>query len=211
MNGEGNHTGELAKQDVLDTLLRSHEAYFDVFKDYAYAGREFPGYAEFHSHSEQFVLVKRAKLWEVDAFEYIFFDMVDHLDDSWADEAYRYMTTEAVGKVVPEPNHMMSFVSMVAIADSVAEETRKKIRKMHFRKHFMLGFRGWVDLRMAVIDLSSMEVITNGMGKEMKSTLLSCLQAAQRSSLEVQGQLEPVSAGSNPAVTSQTKEEVELS
>ena len=177
--GKALATVALDKQDVLEVLLRSHEAYFDVTRDYAHAGRDFAGYAEFRSHSAQYVLVKRAKLWEADAFEYIFFDMVDQVDGAWVDEAYRFMTTEAISKVVPDQNHMMSFISLVAIADSVTEDARTKVRKARFRKNFKLGFRGWADLRMAVIDLASMDVVTNGMGKEMKPTLHSCLQAAQ--------------------------------
>ena len=121
------------------------------------------------------------------------------------------MTTEAIGKVVPDQNHMMSFVSLVAVVDSATDEALKKVRKARFRKNFKLGFRGWADLRMAVIDLSSMEVVTNGMGKEMKPTLLSCLQAVQRSSLEARRQHEPLSEGSGPAVGIRDEEEVELS
>ena len=167
------------KQDVLEVLLHSHEAYFDVARDVTHAGRDFAGYAEFRSHSAQYVLVKRAKLWEADAYEYIFFDVVDHVDAAWLDEAYRFMTTEAISKVVPDENHMMSFISYVAITDSATDDALAKVRKMRFRKNFKLGFRGWADLRMAVIDLASMDVVTNGMGKEMKPTLHSCLQAAR--------------------------------
>lgn len=167
----------------MDLLLHAHEAYFDVSRDYEYAGRQFPGYAEFHSYSEQYVLVKRAKLWEANAFEYIFFDEVDHLDSAWADEAFTYMTTEAINKVTLVENHMMSYISLVAIADTADEDALKKIKKMRFRKNFSFGFKGWADLRMAVIDLSSLNVVTNGMGKEMKPTLLSCLQAAEKRSL----------------------------
>ena len=177
--GKALATTVLDKQDVLEVLLRAHEAYFDVQRDVVHAGRAFAGYAEFRSHSAQYVLVKRAKLWEADAYEYIFFDVVDHIDSAWVDEAYRFMTTEALSKVVPDQNHMMSFVSLVAVADTVSEEARAKIRKMRFRKNFKLGFRGWADLRMALIDLTSMDVVTNGMGKEMKPTLHSCLQAAR--------------------------------
>ena len=203
-------TSAPSKEDVLNGLLRSHEAYFDVSRDYAYAGRSFAGYAEFRSHSEQFVLVKRAKLWEADAFEYIFFDVVDTVDSAWADEAFRFMTTEAIGKVDPRENHMMSFVSLVAIADSVTDDARARIRKARFRKNFKLGFRGWVDLRMAAIDLSAMDVATNGMGKEMKPTLLSCLQAAQ--ACKHDGNTAPLTdTTAMPLNTERKKEEVELS
>ena len=64
---------------------------------------------------------------------------------------------------------------------------------------------------MAVIDLSSMEVVTNGMGKEMKPALLSCLQAVQRSSLEARRQQELFPEGSGPAVEIRYEEEGELS
>ena len=53
------------KQLVLKRILAAHEAFFDVHRDYEFAGRSFPGFAEFHSFGEQYVLVKRAKLWEV--------------------------------------------------------------------------------------------------------------------------------------------------
>ncbi len=176
--GKALHAKAPNKLDVLDGLLCSHETYFDVSRGYEFAGRSFAGYAEFRSHSEQFVLVKRAKLWEADAFEYIFFDVVDHADVAYVDEAIHFMTTEALAKVVPDENHMTSFISLVVIADSADSEAIARIKKARFRKNFKLGLRGWADLRVALTDLSSMEVVTNSMGKEMKSTLLSCLKTA---------------------------------
>lgn len=178
--------GNFAKQDVLVALLRSHEAYFDVSRDYEYAGRQFVGYAEFRSQNERPAPTKHANLWEADAFEYIFFDATDHLNDSWIDEAYRFMTTEATNKVVPDENHTTSCVSLIAVVDSADEKSLAKIQKMRFRKNYNLGFRGWVDLRMAVVDLSSMEVTTNGMGKEIKPTLRACIRTMQRASEKAQ-------------------------
>ena len=76
---------------VLERLLASHETWFDVYRDYEFGGRVFPGYAEFHSHGEQYVLVKRAKLWEVDAFEYLFFALADDLDQAGLDDLVAFM------------------------------------------------------------------------------------------------------------------------
>ena len=45
------------KQLVLKRILAAHEAFFDVHRDYEFAGRLFPGFAEFHSFGEQYVLV----------------------------------------------------------------------------------------------------------------------------------------------------------
>ena len=42
--------GQDRRQLVLERLLASHETWFDVYRDYEFGGRTFPGYAEFHSH-----------------------------------------------------------------------------------------------------------------------------------------------------------------
>lgn len=163
---------------MLERLLVSHETWFDVYRDYEFGGRTFPGFAEFHSHGEQYVLVKRAKLWEVDAFEYLFFESVEHLDEPLLAELVEYMTTVAIEKVHPDPNHMTSYLSLVVIADGISDGLEKVVRKTKFRKNFALGIRGWADLRLAVVDLSTQSVTTNSQGKELRSTLEANLHPA---------------------------------
>lgn len=163
--------GKTERELVLARLLASHETWFDVHRDYAFGGRVFPGYAEFRSHGEQYVLVKRAKLWEVDAFEYLFFESAEHLDAGTLAGLVKFITTKGMEKVHPEPNHMTSYLSLVVVADAIDDEAKKLARKAKFRKNFALGIRGWADLRLAVIDLSDRSVTTNSQGKEMKATL----------------------------------------
>lgn len=163
-------------QDLLESLFKAHEVYYDVTRDYEFAGRRFPGYAEFHTHGEKFVLSKKAKLWEVDAHEFLFFDYVASLSRAYLDEAASFIIREAMAKVKPEPDHMTSYLSLVIVADSVDEDVPKRVRSLRFRKNFRLGLRGWADLRLAVIDLSYDNVYTNGQGKEIKGTLLANLK-----------------------------------
>ena len=156
---------------VLERLLEAHGTWYDVYRDHEFGGRVFPGYAEFHSHGEQYVLVKRAKLWEVDAFEYLFFVLADHLDNAQLDDLVGFITTTGLQKVHPDPNHMTSYLSLVIIADAVDGEAKKRARKTRFRKNFALGIRGWADLRLAVLDLSDGSVTVNSQGKDMEATL----------------------------------------
>ena len=65
--------GLAGRGEVIERLLAAHEAWFDVDRDHRFAGRTFPGYAEFHSCASQYVLVKRAKLWEAASHEHLFF------------------------------------------------------------------------------------------------------------------------------------------
>ena len=159
------------KQLVLKRILAAHEQWFDVRRGYEYAGRTFPGYAEFHSYGEKYVLVKSAKLWEVDTHEYLFFVLADALDETQVRDLVSFMEHDGLKKVVPKPNHMSSAISLVIVADSCTQEAAKAVRKTRFRKNFALGIRGWADLRVAVADLSANRVITNAAGKQLKTTL----------------------------------------
>lgn len=170
------NSGETCKQPdeahrVLDRLLEAHEVWFDVTRNYEYGGQSFEGYAEFHSHGEQYVLVKRAKLWEVDAAEYIFFTQADVLDDALLNSLLGFMKTQAVNKVDPAPNHMKSYISLVIIAEHMEPGVGKRVKKAAFHKTYRFGLRGWAELRLCAIDLEARNVLTNAEGKAMKQAL----------------------------------------
>lgn len=156
---------------MLERLLHAHEAWYDVERDHEFCGRTFLGYAEFHTHGEQYVLVKRAKLWEVDSHDYLFFDLEDRLTLPVLQELIEFMEQRGVEKVDAQPNHMQSLLSLVVIADEVDDDAARLVRKTRFRKNFKLGIRGWADLRLAALDLSAQAVFTNGAGKEMREAL----------------------------------------
>lgn len=159
------------RDEVLTRLLAAHETWFDVSRDYSFGGRVFPGYAEFHSTAEKYVLTKKAKLWGVNAHEYLFFEVTQRLTADAFAELVEFMTTRALDKVETNPEHMTSYLSLVVIADAVDAEAARLVKRTRFRKNFKLGFEGWVDLRVAVIDLSASSIMTNAMGKELKTSL----------------------------------------
>ncbi len=167
-----------AKQLVLKRILAAHEAFFDVHRDYEFAGKSFPGFAEFHSFGEQYVLVKRAKLWEANSHEYLFFVYAETFDEAQLDEWVRFMKTRGLEKVTSEPNHMSSGLALVVIADDCTEGVKRAVRRVRFRKNFALGFRGWADLRVAIADLSTHCVYANAAGKQVASTVEANLRLA---------------------------------
>ena len=156
---------------VLERLLAAHEAWFDVSRDTEYAGRRFEGYAEFHSYGEKYVLSKKRKLWEVEAHEYLFFTLVERMDEECFQELFEFMKTEAVNKACPGPNHMTSYISLVIIAKEVDDTAGRSLRKAAYHKTFKLGFHGYAEFRLCVVDLVGQRVLTNAMGKSMKRVL----------------------------------------
>ena len=159
---------------VLERLLAAHGAWFDVSRDVSVAGRAFRALAQFHSFGEQYVLVKRVKLWEAEEHEYMLFDVRDHIDAEAARSYVEFMKNEALELVKPEPNHMSSFRTLVVIANSASDEACALFRKTSHRKNFMWGIRGWSDVRLALIDLSKPQdsrVVCNGAAKRIRKSL----------------------------------------
>lgn len=159
---------------VLERLLAAHGAWFDVSRDVSVAGRAFRALAQFHSFGEQYVLVKRVKLWEAEEHEYMLFDVRDHIDAEAARSYVEFMKNEALELVKPEPNHMSSFRTLVVIANSASDKACTLFRKTSHRKNFMWGIRGWSDVRLALIDLSKPQgsrVVCNGAAKRIRKSL----------------------------------------
>lgn len=163
--------GQTEREGVVERLLAAHEAWFDVERDHVFAGRTFPGYAEFHSAASQYVLVKRVKLWEAKSDEYLFFWPTEHLTTAALQDLVAFMTTEGLAKVQLGPNHMSSYLSLVIVADSTEEGIERLVKTARFRKNFALGLKGWADLRLAVVDLAAGRIYANTQGKPLVETL----------------------------------------
>ncbi len=161
-------------QLVLKRLLAAHEAWFDVSRDYTLSGRTFPGFAAFHNSDSQYVGSKKVKLWEANSHEYILFDIVEHLEKSAFLCDIDFVKSEGLQLVKLGKDHMSTNLSLVIIADSTEEGIESVVRDVHWRKNYLFGFKGWTDLRCAVVDLSKdprKRIITNAAGKQLRQTL----------------------------------------
>ncbi len=166
---------ETRSHALLERLLVAHRSHYDISRDHSFAGRTFPGYGEFHSYGEKYVLSKRAKLWEVNSHDYLFIDIADSFNKEAAQGAIHFMTEQAITKVNAGPNHMSSGLTLVVIANSASDEAHALFRKTRFRKNFLFSIHGWTDLRLALIDLSrppSDQVTVNAAGKSLRDMLV---------------------------------------
>lgn len=180
--GTTNVTAVDKRIDLLNRIVAAHESYYDIRRDYLFEGRRFPAFAEFHTFGEQYVLVKRAKLWEVNTHDFMFFEIADVLDEEALQTVVEFMTTKAIRKVNPSANHMSSALTLVIIANQCTDEAFKHVKSLRFRKNYRFGLHGWTDLRLAVVDLSrpqGKEVVTNAAGKQLKEALAGNLALAK--------------------------------
>lgn len=156
-------------EDILEELLRRFERYYNIKEK-----REcdpFYARAEFHSHNEQYFLVKKAKLAEEENNEYVYFAALEDLNLKILQELELAAWEDGLARVTPHSSHRSSDIVLIIIADSVSDEAKEYIKKLKRQKNYKYTFHGWSDFRIAVLDLSSTQVLTNRRGKNLKPLL----------------------------------------
>lgn len=180
-------TSEQKRDDLFERVVAAHRGCYDIIRDYQFEGRIVPAFASFHSHGEQYVLVKRAKMWEVETHDYLFLEKADHLTAEALEDEIAFVIEHGMSKVIPGPNHMSSGLSLVVVATSADDEALKLARKAKFRKNFKLSLHGWADLRVAVCDLSREKgglVVSNAVGRGLAKMLKSNLELSNKNQQE---------------------------
>ncbi len=156
--------------EVIERLLAAHEAWFDIDRDHRFAGRTFPGYAEFHSSPPRYVLVKRAKLWGgcQSRAPVLLGRLVSRLP-SWT--TWSAASPARGSPSCGAPDHMTTYLSLAIVADAVDDLAWERVRRTAYARTSRSAGGDGADLRLAVADLSRGRVTTNSQGKPLGKTL----------------------------------------
>ena len=150
----------------LEKLLKAYERYYSINKENV--KEPFDVEAKFVMHGEQYILVKAARIADIDANEFVYFKLEDDLSleqlKNLADKAWKC----GLENFVPYYGHKNSDVTLIVIADSLCDDVKKNIRKVKHSVSYKLGLYGWSNFKLAVKDLSTGMVYCNRLGSEVK-------------------------------------------
>ncbi|MCR5606229.1 MAG: hypothetical protein K6F69_05360 [Treponema sp.] len=156
----------MKNNDVFSRVLHSFEAYYDINVDNVCS--PFIAEAEFHSHAEQYFLVKAAKLAEVDSNEYVYFALEDNLDLPRLHELKEKAWTTGLSKVKPFSGHKNSDIALIILAENVTEDVFNTINKIKLHKSYYFSFYGWSNFRLVILETSSSRLAYNKAGRNFK-------------------------------------------
>lgn len=159
----------MTASQALEKLLRSYDAYYDVTREGATP--PFAAEAAFHSHDEQYFLLKSAKLSEADCHEYVFFSTRDKLTLGDAQALEEAAWAEGMRRVKPHESHRSTDIVLVILAGSIDPDAAAFIKKLHRYKSYQFSFRGWSHFRVIALETSSGLLTCNRMGKSLKKLL----------------------------------------
>ncbi len=154
---------------VLQNLLCSFKNYYNIKTDSV--ADPFIAEAEFHSHEEQYFLVRPAKLSDIDSAEYIFFAEESLLSLQRLAELDSLAWESGLSRVKPYYGHRNTDVSLIVVTDGFCadeKEFARTVRKTKHYKSYKWSLYGWSNYRLAVYDVKSGKVYTNSFGTSLK-------------------------------------------
>lgn len=159
---------------MLDKVLEAYTRYYTINRDTP----AFPFAAEavFHSHGEQYFLVKAAKISEADSNEYVFFALEEQVDAVTVQRLDEAAWTQGLSRVTPHSGHRNSDITLVIIAERFSEDASSSIKKLHHYKSYRYGFQGWSNYRIIALESSTGQLTYNRQGQSLKKLFQSIIK-----------------------------------
>lgn len=159
----------MTKEEKLESVLKAYTRFYNIKREEV--APPFDAEAEFISHNEQFILVKAAKIAEIDSNEFVYFKSVDRLTEETLIELDKTAWERGLSKVNPGPGHRNSDVSLIIIADKIDEDAFKLVKKLKHSKSYLFTFHGWSNYKLIAIDLSDNRTTFNRQGRTLKKII----------------------------------------
>ncbi len=159
----------LTREELTQALLGSYEAYYDVAR--VDDGTPLVATCDFHSTSERYVLTKKAKLWAAETNEYVFVFHVDELDRTALTRCREQALEQGMKKIHPHSEHMYSHITAILLCGNTQPDALEELKRYKKSANFKLSLHGWMEYRIAAVDLSTAEVTTNRKGMELSKSL----------------------------------------
>ena len=156
-------------QAVVRGLMGIYSAYYDV--------EEIPGeeplkaLCAYHSRDSQYVLSKKVELWAAESHEYLYLWDVEQLEEGKAEEIFARVLADGEPRVKPHSQHMSTYLTAVVLYESAAPRALEQLKKLKKRREFKLSLHGWMEFRIAAVDLSTGDIATNRSGKDLGKSL----------------------------------------
>ena len=162
-------------EELLQTLLESFQASYDVERTCDINGYIYDAYASFNAASAKYVLMKRAELWRAECFEHVFFRIEEKTMEADTVDRFRgqlmtYIEPRLVrhGEKYPPKDHMYTYMTLICICENgVSEEAAKKIRSFRYEKNYKLTLRGYSAARILIFDLKNRKLFGNRAAREL--------------------------------------------
>ena len=155
---------DLTLQERLNRLLDAYSHRYDIDRNVEVEGFTYPAMATYYLRDENYLISRQHVLSAVEQHEYLYFFLTDHLDLSTLETQIALSKQAGLALVRPHKDHMFSNVGLVILANTIAPEAQRMIKKIRFRKNYRLSFHGWTEYQLTAMEASTNRFFSNPAG-----------------------------------------------
>ncbi len=158
-------------EQKLETLLDAYSHLYDIERNVTLEGTLFPAMATYYLRDENYLISRQHVLSAVEQHEYVSIFLTDHLDAGQLAQLIELTRRTGLEKIHPNKDHMVSYVTLVVLANTIDPEAVRMIKKTRFRKNYRLTFHGWMEYRVAAMEGSTNCFFSNPAGGPARKLL----------------------------------------
>ena len=154
-------------REALENLLRAYGDYYNITRDKP----PFAAEAVFHSHEEQYFLIRSARIAEAESHEYVFFAVENDLTPERLRELDAAAWDAGSARIKPHKDHRSSDIALIILAEQIAPEAAALIPKLRRYRSYLFGFQGWTHYQLCAVDLSAERLFCNWQGRKLRKLI----------------------------------------
>ena len=158
-------------ESYLKDLEERYEYYYEVERDKEISGVKIDIFAKSSTEHFRQVLTKNIKIDQHYTKEYAMVKSLSELGNKNEVEDFSQFLIFSINKLSPPSVDTMSTIlnGILVSTSGFSEEAIRFGEKFKFSKSFLLGIKGWCDIRLILVDLKEEKLYSNQKGKEVLS------------------------------------------
>ena len=166
---EENITDKL--EAYLKDLEERYKYYYEVERDKEISGLKVDIFAKSSTEHFRQVLTKSIKIDQHYTKEYAAVKAEKRFVDKNEVKEFSQFLISSINKLSPPSVDTMSTIlnGVLVSTSGFSEEAVSFAKKFKFSKSFLLGIKGWCDIRLILVDLKEKKLFSNKKGKEVLS------------------------------------------
>ena len=158
-------------ESYLKDLEERYKYYYEVERDKEISGVKVDIFAKSSTEHFRQVLTKNIKIDQHYTKEYAMVKSLSELGNKNEVEKFsKYLKSLINELFTPSIDIMSTVINGVLVSTSgFSEDAVSFVKKFKFSKSFLLGIKGWCDIRLILVDLKEEKLYSNQKGKEVLS------------------------------------------
>jgi len=153
----------------LDLIQDRLAAYFDIERPAEYQQHQLAMYASSSIRNERYFASKKIKVYAIENKEHVFITPCDRLIEKEIETFWQLLVKAAEELPDPHGEHMSTIINGIMLTDGEPDPSlRQLIEKKKYEKSFLFGLKGWVYVRLVIVNLRDVSLVHNKRGKEVK-------------------------------------------